>query len=369
MLESLALACGQPGAMNWLRYFLDTATAARKPPYLVLMLHSERPLHSPLRQEDCRAAALFFEYRVLGWRTGVLAADDMSGFHTVVALERERTSMTAIAVRALMEEGAHVVLTTCEGAVHDRDVEHELNSLRGVQWASQQRQLKKTMRLGRTLEETLAGMGKSARFKLRYYRRRLLRSAACEFVGDMRGSLSDLQCAALNAGSLNPVAPEEFQLRLSSACEPGGFLVGLRHENGQWLSLVGGWRQGDLSVLHWQMNTAGYEKDSIGTVMRSYFLEHEIERGTRRLLIYGGTPHSMRHAFEVETVGDLLVRRRSLRARMLCAVAPVLAAERGRFGRGNFLAQTISSPDLHWRQTSGLPADSSPAQPRRNEAA
>ena len=53
-----------------------------------------------------------------------------------------------------------------------------------------------------------------------------------------------------------------------------------------------------MTVLHWQMNAAGYEKLSVGTAMRSYFLEHEVGRGAKKLIYYGGTPHSMGHSFE-----------------------------------------------------------------------
>jgi len=35
-------------------------------------------------------------------------------------------------------------------------------------------------------------------------------------------------------------------------------------------------------VMHHQMNVAGFEKDSLCTVMRAYFLESEIARGTAR---------------------------------------------------------------------------------------
>jgi hypothetical protein len=95
---------------------------------------------------------------------------------------------------------------------------------------------------------------------------------------------------------------------------PGGFLIALRSRSGELLSVVGDWRQGTTTVLHHQMNAAGYEKDSLSTVMRSYFLENEIQRGTRTVIFYHGTNDTISHAFEAETTRDLIVRRKSFYA-------------------------------------------------------
>ena len=115
-------------------------------------------------------------------------------------------------------------------------------------------------------------------------------------------------------------------------------------------------------MLHWQVNLAGHERDSLGTVMRSFFLEHEIRRGATSLMIYGGTPHPMRHAFERRTVSDLLVRRRGLRGGLLLAGARLLVAPHGLLRRGNFLASALHDPDLQW-QTETAGSASQPSGP------
>jgi hypothetical protein len=104
-----------------------------------------------------------------------------------------------------------------------------------------------------------------------------------------------------------------------------------------------------VTVLHWQMNAAGFEKDSLGTVMRSYLLEHEAALGARMLVIYGGTVHSMGNSFVHEQVTDLVVQRRSVGAlvlRLLAKVACKLDEMRGR--KKNFLARLIAEEDLDW---------------------
>ena len=219
----------------------------------------------------------------------------------------------------------------------------------GVLSAARRRKVGRSLRLLPTLDATLAQMGKSTRFNLRYYRRRLEKQVPCEYVPDAVSALRDEDLQALNASSLNPVAAAEFARRIRSASElPGSFLSGLRDGEGRWLSLVGGWRQGKTTVLYWQMNTAGFERHSIGTVMRSFLLEAEIGRGAEKLLIYGGTPHAMRHSFEQDTVADLVVRRRGLQSSLLCWASRFFASPGMVSGRSNFLATVLQDEQLRW---------------------
>jgi hypothetical protein len=136
-------------------------------------------------------------------------------------------------------------------------------------WVSGKRPVAMILLLEPTAKETLAKLGKSTRFNLGYYRRRLQAADPCEFVANAGDFLQEHELEGLNRTSLNPIDPGEFRLQYECACNlPGGFLLGLRNRQEKWLSLIGGWRQGDVTVLHWQMNAAGYEKLSLGTAMR-----------------------------------------------------------------------------------------------------
>ena len=86
--------------------------------------------------------------------------------------------------------------------------------------------------------------------------------------------------------------------------------------------------------------------------MRTFLLEAEVARGTERLLFYGGTSHSMRHSFAQEAVCDVIVRRRSLRARALLSMCRLVSGERSVTGRVNFLAEALLSPSLVWAEIS-----------------
>jgi hypothetical protein len=334
--------------MNWLSYFLAASSFKGKNPCLVLIVGSGATVSS-LRVEDVHAAVLLFEYRVFGMPTGVFSTDDWGGFRTVIALEAEREAMTAMAADALLRNGAQLALISYGHLPHVGSAFAPSLNLPAL-WASSKRPVAMTLLLQPTFSATLATLGKSTRFNLGYYRRRLYAVTQCELIGDIRGLLMEHELDAINRASLNPVEPSEFRRQYKSANGlPGGFLLGLRSAQGQWLSLIGGWRQGDVTVLHWQMNAAGYEKFSIGTAMRSYFLEHEVQRGARKLIYYGGTPHSMGNSFAREEVTDLTVRRRSLRGAALYGVGRILASLRAYVRINSQLVQTIGSDELVWR--------------------
>ena len=364
VLTELAQRCGQPGAMHWLPYFLDKAVSGLRSPYLVLLLRPEQGENESLSAENLEAAALFFEYRLFGLRTGAVSTGDAVGFSSIIARKGQRTEVAAIAARALVDRGASIVLATYEGP-NEIPATPLLAGWPGVQFAVRRRRVGRTLRLLPTMEATLAQMGKSTRFNLRYYRRRLEKQVPCEYVPDAAAALQHADLHEINEDSLNPVSAEEFRRRVQAASQlPGSFLTGLRDADGRWLSLIGGWRQGGSTVLFWQMNTRGWEKHSLGTVMRSFFLEDEIKRGSKRLLIYGGTPHPMRHAFAPDTVSDLVIRQPGLRATVLCHLSRLFSSAESVSGRCNFLASTLRDKSLDWNPGQRAVARKSPALPK-----
>jgi len=363
LLEALAARCDQPGAMNWLHYFLSGQSAKWKHPWLVLLTRADAD-PTRLQLDNVWAAVLFSEYRVLGVPTKAFSTNDSAGMRTVVAPVAQRQAAAAMAIEALMARGAHTALVSYDNSGRESGRPAGIWG-RNVQWAMRRRLVGKTLLLAETYDATLANMGKKTRFNLRYYRKRLMKRMPSEFVADARGLLSDSELLALNTGSLNPCKNSECLLQYESACRlPGGFVLGLRGPQGQWLSLLGGWRQGDLTVMHWQINAAGYEKDSICTVMRSFFVEREVQRGTRGITFYGGTPHSMGHSFEHEEVWDLVVRRTSLKAAAFRHAASLFASPQGLTRRSNFLARTLCHDDLEWYSGSRKLAEATrPAMP------
>ena len=352
LLEAFSSRCDQPAAMNWLAYFLTGKDAKHKHPYLVLELDGsqDRATVQPadIGPENLRSVVLMAEYRIFGLRTRAFVISDGAGMRTVVAPKERRGEVAVRALDAVMQCGAHVALLSyVPGESEKRPIPYTRG--RPAEWTERTRLVGAHLPLASTLDATFAQLGKTTRTNLRYYRKRLEKAVPCEFIPDARSLVTPAEYVALNQGSLNPFSDVDFARRMDAArLLPGGFLCGLRTSQGKWLSLAGGWRQDTTTVLHFQANAAGLEKMSLGTAMRSFLIEGEIARGTRELVFYGGTTHSMHHAFPEGPVRDLVIRRHTLRARLMRRLAPFGLAGRSPFGRTNFLGATLSDEGLEW---------------------
>jgi hypothetical protein len=124
-------------------------------------------------------------------------------------------------------------------------------------------------------------------------------------------------------------------LSVLSAAE-GSMLVGLKSKDGEWLSLAGGWREGDQATLLIQLNNdREYPRSSLCTVLRSHLVEMLIRDQVRKLLFWNGaaTPLSRLAApvpalavyLDAPTRGWRTVRAV---ARRMAAVAPPRFADR-----------------------------------------
>ncbi len=348
LLEALAERCGQAGAMNWLDHFVNISSFKRKKPYLVLVVR-EGAERTHLHVDDVHAAVFLFEYRLMGAPTGAFCADDWAGFRTVIAPESERGMVATLAADAMLEHGAQILLVAYAHAV-EAGTQQPPDSRHSIRWGWRTQPIAMELPLKDTLQATLATLGRSTRYNLGYYRRRLAKEMVCEFVADARGMLQDEEMQAINAGSLNPVSPQDFRQQYESSCRlPGGFLLGLRTAEGKWMSLVGGWRQAGVTVHYWQMNAAGYEKLSIGKAMLSYFLEHEVNLRTRTLIYNGGTPNPIRFSFTPREVTYLIVQRKSWRGAALHGVTRMVTSLRSYVPINSLLAQSICSEDFKWQ--------------------
>jgi len=347
MLEDFARTTGQFAAMHGLQFTLDQEYAARKSPGLVCFVKRHGSA-IPLSLETLIGCVLFFEYRIGSWNTGLIATGDSSGIRTVFGTPGHHANIAALAASVLLRS-AHIVLVTFR---QDKDPLSKISFPSGLSglWTTQTREVRDHLPLRHSYDATLATLGKRTRTHLRYYRRYLEKQIPCDFVPDAPAFILPQELVALNASSLEPMPPEKFDLQYRAATQqPGGFVCGLRARDGRWLSLAGGWRQQTTTLIQWQTNAAGFEKFSLGTALRSFIIEYEITLATTRLCFYGGTSHSMHHAFPAEHVVDLVLRRRSLLAFLVASQTPI-AAERSRAltERGNFLVEALRNRNLEW---------------------
>jgi hypothetical protein len=355
MLEDFARATGQFAAMHGLQFTLDQEYAARKSPGLVCFVKRHGPA-IPLSLETLIGCVLFFEYRIGSWNTGLIATGDSSGIRTVFGAPGNRGRIAALAASVLLRS-AHIVLVTFR---QDKDPLSKISFPPGLSglWTAQIREVHDHLPLRHSYDATLATLGKRTRTHLRYYRRYLEKRIPCDFVPDAPSVILPRELVTLNASSLEPMPPEKFDLQYRAATQlPGGFVYGLRARDGRWLSLAGGWRQQTTTIIQWQTNAAGFERFSLGTAFRSFIIEYEVALATTQLCFYGGTSHSMHHAFPAEHVVDLILRRRSLFAFLVASQTPMVAERSPALTeRGNFLVEVLRNRSLEWLSLSEAPS-------------
>jgi|HubBroStandDraft_6_1064221.scaffolds.fasta_scaffold55374_1 hypothetical protein len=347
VLRTLSELCGQAGATDYLEYFLTASENLKKTPYLVLMASRSDVGAFELRTADLWGAVLVYEYRVLGFGSSLFTASDYNGSRAVIAPPRLRRQVSAAVCRYLMDHGAQIVLLNLEpGSPESCQICFE-GAMAGKAkrwWGTQRREVGATIALQNTLDATLARMGKHTRRNMRYYRRKAEAELGCSFTANMNGTLTMEKFMELNHASTHPVPQSILERRYKTTKSMEGFFcVGLSRADGQWISLLGGRRHHHVTEVDWQINRSGLAKYSVGTVIRSYLMEHEIVIGMEKLFFEGGTPHSMRHSFLSEQAMDIVVMNRSLPVFLLRSFARWLRPEK------NFLLQTLMSPAVKWQ--------------------
>jgi hypothetical protein len=354
LLKALAERFGQPGSMHGVLHYLRGA-GRTSIPYLLLAEETDGSKFEKSSAESdiakIRGVLLVYEFRLFVLPSGLLVTEGKDGLRSLLAAPEDRFALAAaFAIEILRERATLAVLSFSAGDGHPSALRRTLQ-IPGVRWAVAERSLPGYLRLGRTLEETLQTMGGKTRSNFRYYRRRLENLTPLVFEPQAAPLMSLTEVLALNQRSLKPADVRSTELRFRTfTTSPDAFFCGLRSSTGDWLSLLGGWRQGRTAVLQWQLNVCGYEKYSLVTVARSFWMEDEIGRGTKILRFDGGTSHAMSHAFAEERMLDLVVHRRSLAGWLMVEVlAPLAQRLRQRVPRTSFVLDALNRPDLVWQ--------------------
>ena len=347
VLANFSLLCHQTGAVDYLDYFLALKENRKKIPHLVLVTSRSDCNPFALKADDLKGAALIYEYTVLGIPSGVFSTRDFNGLRGMIAPAATRTKISAMVCRYLAEHKARVVHVTyspdaetfCQQCFDE--VTQDPREKRW--WTAQSREVGASIALHRTMDDTLARIGKHTRRNLRYYRRKAESELGCTFESDVRGMLTTAQFTELNAAATHSVPESVLERRIEVIHSlEGAFCAGTRSADGQWISLIGGRRHRGVTEIDWQMNRAGLAKYSVGTVIRSFLIENEIKLRTERLFFEGGTMHTMRHSFLSQKAVDIIVRNRCLFVYLLRKFVMPLRLDK------NFLLQTLINPGLKW---------------------
>ena len=340
MLVDLSARCDQSGAMDHLEYFLSRPKFVSKIPCLILFCSAD-PSSTP---DKIEGAVLLYEYQVSGIASRILVADYHGGDRTVIAPAPLRVQAAFLACETLFKRGALAVQLTYPGELP----ESELDSSADMKpvglpwlWAASRRSMHGPIMLADTYEHSLSRLGKHTRRNLRASRRHALAELGYTFIAEP--VMTKEEFAAFNRTSTHAESDEMTAWRYEAMkLIPDRLFLGIKAASGEWLSVIGGRRSQDKTIVEWQMNRAGLTKSSLSTLMRSHLFEHEVEHGCRRLYFVGGTPHSMKHSQAIELFVDFVAVRSRLLAFFLRRLARPLMGEK------TFLVQTLADPKLRW---------------------
>jgi hypothetical protein len=138
-------------------------------------------------------------------------------------------------------------------------------------------------------------MGKHTRRNFRYYRRRS-ENAGQSYVETI--SFADFKSVAFRLLAKDVVGADRNGLvralsMISSSQRP--IMIGLRNQDGDLISILGGWYEYDRAVVFCQMNNdKDYHDSSLCTVLRGYFFENLISQGVTKVLFWAGIGEPLR---------------------------------------------------------------------------
>jgi hypothetical protein len=208
----------------------------------------------------------------------------------VVASPADREPVLRAALDGLIDEtGARGLRVVVPAAGFERDAIHSFLRLRSldVHFAGVKNHC--ALDLPPSYDALLEKFGRRTRRNFRYYRRRFedLGNTYVDQVplAEFRRVAFDLLKKSVVGADRNEI---ERALRMLAAVRHP-IMVGLRHKNGEWLSILGGWYEVDRAVVFSQLNNdRDYPHSALSTVLRGYLIEGLIARNIPSLFFWGG---------------------------------------------------------------------------------
>ncbi len=228
------------------------------------------------------------ERKLAGFPMGIIYADATLGA-MVVAEPGHRKAVLETALNLLLDRprtrGLRILVSP-EGLEH-KVIQAILDSrLLDIHHTAAQNHC--VLELEPSYEAFLSKLSKKTRRNFRYYRQRF--EALGTYVDEVPPA--EFERVAYSLLEKSVVGAErtgiERSLKMFAATEHS-IRVGLRHHNGEWLAILGGWYELDRAVVFFQMNNdRDYAQNALSVVLRGYLIESLIARNIPNLLFWAG---------------------------------------------------------------------------------
>jgi hypothetical protein len=233
------------------------------------------------------------ERTIAGFPTGLIYADGRLG-NVAVATPHDREDVALAAVRAwlalprvrgirlaISPTGPDARALATIGSTPTIDLTHA---------AVSSTELHSRLVLPAAYETFLGSLGKKTRRNFRYYRRKF-EAAGHAYVDDLSDDEFDRAAIELRtkchlSNSLSEIKRAVRTVRSADR----RWVVGLRHSNGEWLSVAAGWLAAGRATMFLQLNNDRQFADaSLSVVLRACLIETFIRNGIAELVFWSGS--------------------------------------------------------------------------------
>jgi hypothetical protein len=262
-----------------------------------------------VRREGKLRGVVFAKERILtGFRRGVVYADLTFG-STLFGDPPEQQDTFLIALEALLASaGSRGMRLTVRQHSPEKAAIRKLLASNHLDVHFSRVKNHASLLLPDTYEQLLLSFGSTTRRNFRYYRRRF-ETAGHVYVDNL--SLDEVRSAAFDLESKcyirsQPQAINRFLKMAATADLP--LAVGLKHRNGEWLSIACGVYRPAGGMLLFQLNNdREFPIASLSVVLRGYLIESLIQQGMKEFIFWGGTATPLsRYINHIPTLGIYL---------------------------------------------------------------
>jgi len=235
------------------------------------------------------------ERKVAGFGLGLIYADaTLDGM--VVADPANRESVFEVALRRLIDEpGSRGLRLLIPPTGLERDAIQKILDSRPLDVHYSTVEHHNVLELGPSYEAFLEKLGKRTRRNFRYYRRRLEAEGHTYVEGIPPAEFERAAYKLLEKDVVGAYRDGIHRCLGMLATVKDPVYVGLRHRNGEWLSILGGWRERDYGVVFFQMNNdRDFPQSALCVALRGYMIEALISARIPSLLFWGGVGPPLR---------------------------------------------------------------------------
>jgi hypothetical protein len=271
------------------------------------------------------------ERRVGGWRTGIY---DGAVLLSAAASSAHIRPWLASLAPTLADADAVTLRIIGPGMPTQALISSQENR-RVVEVTGQPFKIREVMPLADTFESFLRGLGKHTRRNMVHAQSRAHRDGI-KFCFTTAESSVD-RSRLLTVAKLNIPFPTKPRQLLSTiqflAAQPRPFQAHLSQLADHPFSIAGGFIEGDLALMNYQINNRIFRNLSPSLMLRSFLVQALIERGVRYLAFVGGCAGPLYHQCTVVPAAEVLMMRRTSVARAKHFACRMIGNPKDRFRR------------------------------------